>query len=164
MSVELEIYDLEGVVEEAVKAVIETHSLSVFTPQTTADFQKVRPRVELSALVQGGAGQLHCEIGAGDQRAAPGHMRECAWRMQLKVEAVASTFVELRTIRAKLRNIFSKIAEGITLTRHYLQSCRDAGSIPAYKGDDGQFRAAQLYDIDLSVQSDSWAELDAEES
>lgn len=159
MSAELDIYNIEGVLEEAFAAVLRARALTVSIVADEAKFQKVRPRAELVAMLQGGQNRPYAE--GEPQRPNVGHLREQAYRVQLKADVIADTLENARIYICTIRRRFDKIADEITLTRHYIHSCRNAGSTPAHKPEDGYYRSTMLFDLDVSIQQDAWAELEA---
>ncbi len=164
MSVELDIYDLEGVLEEALATVLRTFDLVISTPNST-EFQKERPRIEITAQETGGAGRPLPEV--GKVHPAIGQLRETGWSMQVKLELI--TGVDLathRALRAKLRNKMAKICIPLNdaMPNHLVHSCKNAGSAPIYKPEDGVYQSTHIYNLDIQATPAAFTALEAEEA
>ena len=164
MSAELDIYDLEGALEEALATVLRTYDFVVSTPNNS-DFQKARPRIEVTALESGGAGRPLKETGAAHP--AIGQLRETGWGMQVKLELITGVDITThRALRAKLRNKMAKICIPLNaaMLNHHIHSCKNGGSQPIYKAQDGFYQSVHIYNLEIEATEDAFTTLAAEEA
>jgi hypothetical protein len=173
-----DIYNFEGCVEPAVKAVLAaaTPPINCFTSQDIVDFQKVMPRVEVQFTL--GAGENRFDpaalldpatglppVGISGGNLLYQYRRECAWSCTLTFDCITLanmvTHAPYRTYcRFVLANLGLYINNTPTMKRHNLTLSRDMGNTPFQSDQDNQYyRTTMAYNGKLSVLSTAWTAL-----
>jgi hypothetical protein len=156
-----QIYDFEGIIEPAVCNVLTSASLIAIHSGSDPKFQQAIPRVEITIAVGSGA-QRPWAIDATEA-----NQRETAWNAQLRLDLITpSDIIVHRAYRATIRSQMAILPTTINNTtgmeRHKIQRITDAGTSPCQSPQDGIYQTTLLYDLQFSVQSYAWADLEAE--
>jgi len=165
MSAETDIYDVEGAIEAAAKALF-PDQVKVYTPGGDVELQKVRPRFEVIAVLGAWTGKrLTAAVGATTLV----QTRECAWEFKLQVEVITESAIKVhREYVAKGRAIMARFCpavNGVSLLNHQIMHpVATLSSSPTYKDADGFYRTTLTYSGKVSVQNDKWDALVAEEN
>lgn len=169
-----DLYDFEGIVEAAGKAVLEAQGLNAATTLEAPQFQKVRPRVEIRythgaglnrfvAIVDGAV--VTPETAAGLTAAQLFYARrETAWQCGLEFRLLTAADMAVHSeyraeVRAALAQFWLLINGGV-LTRHKLELGQDKGSSGVLVApEEGIYRTDMSFSGSISVQQDAWAAL-----
>jgi hypothetical protein len=167
-----QIYDFEGQVEPAIKAVLVAMRLAAFTSQDEIDFQKDRPRVEIQFTL--GAGQNRWVIidpvtgmpPAASPAEAWNYRRESAWACTITFSAItAANITEHSAYRVAVRNALASIWIRINevnglMARHFLTMSSDGGNTSLQMAQDkAMFKTDFNFNGKISVQADAWPAL-----
>jgi hypothetical protein len=168
-----DIYDFEGQVEPAVKAVLVAMGLAAFTTQDEIDFTKDRPRVEVMFTL--GAGQNRWAIINPETGLEPtgttaqdawNYRRESAWACSITIQAITDADIAAHSIyRAKARNALAGLWVCINevndlMTRHFLTMSSDGGNSSIQMDQEhGMFKTDFHFNGKISVQADAWPAL-----
>jgi hypothetical protein len=168
-----QIYDFEGAVEPAIKAVLVAMGLAAFTSQDEIDFQKDRPRVEVQFTL--GAGQnrwvaINSATGLPVAALSPqetwNQRRESAWACTITFSAItAADIAEHSAYRAVIRNALATLWVRINevnglMTRHHLYMSSDGGNSSLQMAQDkAMFKTDFTFNGKISVQADAWPAL-----
>jgi len=156
MSAADDIYAFEQIFEDAAKALFAAQAINAFTSQDAPDFQKDRPRVEITFTPGAGQGRF-IQIN--------GEHRETAWKGQYLFRVVTDASAEVHNsfrsnVRAIVHGSLRSIAGTAPMIRHMLQPFyMDGGTSPSYSPQDGVYESQMTFDINFSVQADAWAAL-----
>lgn len=169
MSAITDIYDFETAIEEAFRAAIAGEGINAFTLLTVPDetdteaaqqFQNTRPRVVIHLVTGAAKGLL---LPAAGVRASSGSLREQAYGGTLTIELVTeAAIVTHRTQRAQLRALLDTICPTLNVlpAKHNIQRVRAAGTGETMQASQGAYVSRLTYDIDFSVQTTAWADLE----
>ncbi len=117
-----DIYDFEGVLEAAVKVVLDSVEVKNYTPADAPEFQKERPRFELYAEIDNSGDRLFPEVG---KESTPGSMREMDFFGKLHSQLITTSQGKVHyAYRSQCRDVFATMKErvnGVYLLNHKLQ-------------------------------------------
>jgi hypothetical protein len=163
MSLERDIYDFEGVGEDAFEADLNAVELVVVTSGTDPEFQRDRSRVEVYMKPGKWLGTLKPALGVAS---APGSMRETSFDGHIRVTLITRADMEVhKNFRAAVRNRMSNCVPRLNktlLTRHKLHSVETAGTEHDYASNEGRFESDLLFNVKFSIQDDALAALEGE--
>lgn len=180
------VFDFEHIFEVAIKALFIANAIKAFTSQMTAstgnaaqdaalvaagwdiiDFQKDRPRVEITFTPGSGAQQWNNKTFTGSVTGynPTGEIPvETSWKGQIKLDLITPADMQIHTayrnfVRFLMHTQLTTL-NNTALTLHRIQSFyHDAGTTPVLKPETGLFQTSMLYDLDFSIQDDAWATL-----
>lgn len=165
MSVEREIFDIEGQLEKAFEADLNVLEIPVRIPNSDPAFQLERSRVDAFAKQGRWLGTLKGEMGVATE---PGSMRETSFDVAFRFTVITRADGEVHeTFRASVRNRISKCVGRLNktlLARHRLIRIETVGSEPDYASNQGRFVTELHYNGKVSIQDDAWDDLAAEEA
>lgn len=148
-----QVYDFERVFETACKAVFSAAEVKAFTTQDSPDFQRDRPRVEITFTP--GAGHGRYVLISGVQR-------ETAWAGQYRLSVITAAEITIHSVfRSQVRSIMHGIDDFINavepMLRHKLQPFfRDGGTTPTMQAQEGVYRSDMIFDVNFSLQAYAW--------
>lgn len=155
-----DIYDFEVVIPRAVKAVLEGLNLKCYTIEDTIDFQKIRPRVDITYRHVGEASPQRLAI------LPDGSKRTSCFRGELKVHAITDSDdagkLAHSTYRAMVRNGLAALKDqinGTALTFHKVQFIQTGNEETGVRSADNLQQTTFPFQIDVSIQQDAWATL-----
>jgi hypothetical protein len=170
------VYDFQGVMEVALKSLFTAREVKAFTSQFIVstgndaedealieqgyeilDFQRDRPRVEITFTPGAGQDQFAAKIIAGVEMPV-----ETSWSGQFKVDVITAPDIRVHkafviAVRFLLHTQLQSINGSEYLPLHRIQPfAMDAGTSPQMKTDQGDFQTTLLFDIQFSIQDDAW--------
>lgn len=168
-----DIYDLEGVLENAAKVALNALGLTCFTTQDGPEFQKVRPRVEIKATINAGRNRfVTLKNGAVIDHTTvitPSEAfllrRESAWSFRLEFAALTKADIAAHTayraeVRAALAQLAPNINTSAAVTRHVIQMGTDNGASPVMVApEQGLMKTELSFDGTISINQGAWSAL-----
>ncbi len=152
-----DIYNFEVLLPHAVKTVLEGLDLKCYTIEDAIDFQKIRPRVEITYRHMGEA---------SPQRRAKlpdGSLRTSCFRGELKIHAITDADEQGKLAhskyRATVRNGLAALQEevnGTQLTLHKIQFIQIGNEETGVRSADGYQQTTFPFTLDVSIQQDAW--------
>lgn len=173
------IYDFEGILEKPLVLFFKDNEVQAITSQqviktgdkptddaneangyTLIEFQKPRPRTEITFVPGAGAGQFAAQVISGIEMPM-----ETCWSGQLKLDLITDANIQshaaYRTFIRYLIHSQLRSLNGNQLQQHKIQEYyRDGGTSPLMKSENGYFRTTLLFELNLSVQDYAWATLE----
>lgn len=153
---EQQLYFFEFLLAEAVRSVMEDNEVKAVTNFTAFDFQKDRPRAEITFL-----------LGMGNQRYFPlsdTDARESAWKGTFIIDCLtaaenlihAAFVVKVRSLMHRIIPLINEVKP--TMQYHRVKDwIRDGGTSVVSKPEEDYYQSTLTFDIDFSIQSDGWA-------
>lgn len=144
-----DLYDFEGIVERAAAEVLTSAGIVAYTPAIPMA-KRALPRVEVMFSV--GSEQGHMVL------LTDGTQRADRWRGSLVAQCVARTEAEVRSLRAKLRDVTAawRGALNAAMENHNFDEILDAGSSPLVSVDGGYLASTLRFSVVLSVAPAAW--------
>ena len=155
-----DLYDFEVIVPVAVKGLLNAAGLNAWTIADTPDFQKVRPRVEVTYQHTGETSPRRAvKLDDGFKRAE-------AFNGELKLHAITDAddpgktahSLYRATVRAFCATLGDLLNDG-ALPYHKLQWCEAGNEQTGVRTQDGYQQTTFPFKILISVQHDAWAQL-----
>ncbi len=160
MAIQQDIFDFESVIPRAVKSVLEDADLKVFTIEDAIEFQKIRPRVEVTYRHMGEATPKRLAI------CPDGSKRTSAFRGELRIHAITDADeagkLEHSRYRAFVRAAISNLQDrvnGDELTLHKINFVVSGNEETGVRSADGFQQTTFPFTIDIAIQNDAWASL-----
>ncbi len=156
-----DIYDLEIIVPTAVKGLLTDAGLNAWTIADTPDFQKIRPRVEVTYQHNGETSPRRV-VQLDD-----GYKRAEAFNGELKLHAITDAdppgktahSAYRATIRAFCAVLGDRINDAGTLPYHKIQWCEAGQEQTGVRTQDGYQQTTFNFRVMVSVRRDAWAQL-----
>lgn len=170
------VYDFQGIMEVALKSLFIEREIKAFTSQYVVstgddaqdaelveqgfeilDYQKDRPRVEITFMPGAGQDQFAAKIIAGFEMPV-----ETSWSGQFKLDVITAPDIRVHkgfviAVRFLMHTQLQSVNGSEYLPLHRIQSfAMDAGTSPQMKTDQGDFQTTVLFDIQFSIQDDAW--------
>ena len=156
----IELYDLESIIPRAAKTILEGLNLKCYTIEDAIDFQKIRPRVEITYRQMGETSPQRIAI------LPDGTQRTSCFRGELKIHAITDADVNGKlahsTYRAMVRNGIAALREsinGTALTLHKVQFVQIGNEETGVRSADGYQQTTFPFHIDVSIQQDAWSHI-----
>ncbi len=168
MPAEVDIFDFEGVIADAVAKVFVDGGFTAanaLTAQSDPEFQKRRPRAEIVFSLNGSKSPIQYAVikrtGKTDL------LRNAAWIGTLDILALSEADIPGKRIhsqyRAKVRNftqqLMDKINDGVALPYHKIQQVVEGNTRVSIKLDGGTQTSLLSFVVNFSVHSGAWAQL-----
>jgi hypothetical protein len=166
------VYDFENVLEAGLQALFDSLKIKSFTTQDFGaenadgtpkiDFQKERPRVEISFTVGPGQGQFRPLVVDGVEVPV-----ETSFKGSYTLDVITGVDIAIHAayrtqIRYQMHARLLSVNGTPPMTLHQIQRFqRDAGTSPTFKSEEGYLRSILKFDIDFSIQDDAWATLNS---
>jgi hypothetical protein len=146
------IYDFEGQLEDAFRDFLNGEALAAIAPNTTIDFQKIRPRTE-TMFTEGGADDSH------RFKTYDGIYRHDLFKGTLTLELVTATRNDGTAhaqYRAKIRNMMARAKQDVSIGNLELRYIVPTGNSPSIKPDEGLETSTMTFAVTFGVKQSAW--------
>ena len=146
------IYDFEGQLEDAFRDFLNEEALSAISPNTTIDFQKIRPRTE-TMFVEGGADDAH------RFQTYDSIYRHDLFRGTLNLQLITATRADGNAhaeYRAKIRNMMARAKQDVTMDNLELRYLVPTGCSPSIAPQDGVEESTMTFAVTFGVKQSAW--------
>lgn len=152
-----DIYDFETIFPDAAKAVFIQSGLQAFSLSDVADFQQIRPRVEIVFKTLGEAQPKRLAI------LPDGSKRTSCFRGELRIRAISDTDAPGKaahsSYRAAVRSVIGGLEaalNGNALTRHKINFTVAGAEETGVNTANGWQETRFPFTVDVSIQQDAW--------
>lgn len=156
----IDIYDFESIISRAVKTALEEFDLFVLTIESDPEFQKARPRCEVTYRHLGEASPKRLAV------LEDGTQRTSCFRGELRIHAITDADVQGKIVHSSYRALVRAAIGGLQdrvngeiLLLHKIQYVVTGNEETGIRTQDGYQQTTFPFTLDISIQKDAWEQL-----